>query len=38
MDSIEAALEALKLQKSPNYAKTVKEFDINCITLSRYYR
>ena len=38
MDSIEAALEALKLQKSPNYTKTAKEFDINRTTLSRRYR
>ncbi|OCK91464.1 uncharacterized protein K441DRAFT_575031 [Cenococcum geophilum 1.58] len=38
MNSIEAALEALKLQKSPNYTKTVKEFDINRTTLSRRHR
>ena len=38
MDSIEAALEALKLQKSPNYTKTAKEFDIDRITLSRRHR
>ena len=38
MDSIEAALEALKLQKSPNYTKTVKEFDIDRITLLRRHR
>ena len=38
MDSIEAALEALKLQKSPNYTKTAKEFDIDRTTLSRRYR
>ena len=38
MNSIEAALEALELQKSPNYTKTAKEFDINRTILSRRYR
>ena len=35
MNSIEAALEALKLQKSPNYTKAAKEFNIDRTTLSR---
>ena len=38
MDSIEAAFEVLELQKSPNYTKTTKEFNINRIMLLRCYR
>ena len=38
MNSIKAALEALELQKSPNYTKTAKEFDIDRTTLLRRHR
>ena len=35
MDPINAALAALELQDHPNYTWTAKEFDVDCITLSR---
>ena len=38
MDSIEAALAALKLQKTPNYTATAKKFGIDRTTLSRRHR
>ena len=38
IDSIDAALAALKLQKSPNYTATAKKFGIDRTTLSRRHR
>ena len=38
MDSINAALADLDLQKTPNYTVIAKKFNINRTTLSRRYK
>ena len=36
--AIEAAIKSLKCQKDPNIERTVGEFGVNRITLSRHFR